>query len=364
MKIAYCTNIRLPSERAHGHQVAAVCDALAALGHEVTIFCPFRKNTVKEDYWTFHKANKKVQVKYLGTFDPIDRWWLPKVLQLPMLNASLKRSISYQLTANNFDCVYTRTPALLSTLIESGIPVILELHTLPTRGQALFASRCNKCALIICLTSQMKKELISWGVNAKYLMVEGDAVDLEKFKNMPSPKQSDTFTVGYAGSFKTMGHDKGVGLIIDAVRQLQSAGKEITKKIAGGPASAISDPDYLGYLDQTSLLQMYASCDVLIYPAPKSDHPYFQRDTSPLKLFEYMAVGKPIIAADLPPVHDILDDSTAYFFQPGDAADLARAIEHVMNHRDEAEAKAEKARKTVEHHTWEKRMKRIMDALS
>ncbi len=343
--------------------MAAVCDALAALGHDVTIFCPFRKNTVKEDYWTFHKADKKVKLQSLGTFDPIDQWWIPKVLQLPILNSLLKRSISYQLTANSFDGVYTRTPALLATLIASRTPVILELHTLPNRGRSSFIDHCNKCALVVCLTTPMKNELVSWGVDAKKVIVEGDAVDLEKFKNVPSPKKSDTFTVGYAGSFKTMGHDKGVGLIIDAVRQLQSAGKKIAKKIAGGPASAISDPDYLGYLDQTELMQMYASCDVLIYPAPASKHPYFVRDTSPLKIFEYMAVGRPIIAADLPPVHDIFDESTAYFFQPGDSADLARVIEHVMNHRDEAEIKAEKARKTVENHTWEKRMKRIINTL-
>jgi hypothetical protein len=37
MRIAYCTNVRLPSERAHGHQVARVCDALAKLGNDVTI---------------------------------------------------------------------------------------------------------------------------------------------------------------------------------------------------------------------------------------------------------------------------------------------------------------------------------------
>lgn len=47
MRIAYCTNIRLPSERAHGHQVAAVCDALVKLGHDVTIFAPFRKTSLQ-----------------------------------------------------------------------------------------------------------------------------------------------------------------------------------------------------------------------------------------------------------------------------------------------------------------------------
>ena len=56
MRIAYCTNVRLPSERAHGHQVAQVCDALAHLGHDVTIFAPYRDNEVTEDYWMYYGA--------------------------------------------------------------------------------------------------------------------------------------------------------------------------------------------------------------------------------------------------------------------------------------------------------------------
>lgn len=371
MKIAYCTNVRLPSERAHGHQVAAVCDALAALGHDVTIFCPYRKNVIGEDYWAYHHADKNVKVKYLGTFDPIDSF-IPKVLQLPILNAGLRKGISCELRDSSFEIVYTRTPALLSSLLQTEIPVILELHTLPNRGQSAFASRCNMCKLIVCLTTPMKEELVRWGVSRDRILVEPDAVDLEKFASMPDSKKTDVFTVGYVGSLKTMGHDKGVGLIVQAVDHIRSGGKRIAKKIAGGPASAIASmcaadqhkEEYLGFLNQEEIKHLYTSCDALIYPAPKSDHPYFLRDTSPLKIFEYMAANRPIIAADLPPIHDILDDSTAYFFTPGDSEDLAQVIQHVMDYPDEAKKKADSARKRVENYTWEKRMKRIIDHLT
>jgi glycosyltransferase involved in cell wall biosynthesis len=101
---------------------------------------------------------------------------------------------------------------------------------------------------------------------------------------------------------------------------------------------------------------------VLVYPAPKTHHPYFLRDTSPLKIFEYMAAERPIISADLPPIRDVLDESTAYFFRPGDSADLARVIRHVMDNRAEAQQKAKAARAKVAHYTWEERMKRILDS--
>ncbi len=85
MRIAYCTNVRLPSERAHGHQVAQVCDALAALGHDVTVVAPFRRNTIHADYWSYYGADRRVNLAHLGSFDPIDHSVIPKVLQLPLL---------------------------------------------------------------------------------------------------------------------------------------------------------------------------------------------------------------------------------------------------------------------------------------
>lgn len=63
MKIAYCTNVRLPTERAHGRQIASVCDALGILGHEVQIFAPYRRNLVKESYREYYSAHKKVELR-------------------------------------------------------------------------------------------------------------------------------------------------------------------------------------------------------------------------------------------------------------------------------------------------------------
>ena len=73
-----------------------------------------------------------------------------------------------------------------------------------------------------------------------------------------------------------------------------------------------------------------------------------------------MASGKPMVVADIPPIHDILDETMATFCQWGDPEDLARAIEYVMNHREEAEQKAERAKERVKEHTWEKRMIRVL----
>ena len=69
------------------------------------------------------------------------------------------------------------------------------------------------------------------------------------------------------------------------------------------------------------------------------------------------------MCADLPPLHDVLDDSCALFYATGDSADLAQKIAQIMDHPEEAEARAARARKKAEDYTWEKRMTRIMNRL-
>ena len=76
-----------------------------------------------------------------------------------------------------------------------------------------------------------------------------------------------------------------------------------------------------------------------------------------------MAAKKPIVAADLPPLRDILSEETAYLCIPGDPQSLADAILQVFGHPEEAQKKAEKAWVKVQEHTWKKRMTRILQAL-
>lgn len=380
VRIAYCTNVRLPSERAHGHQVARVCDALVRLGHEVTIFSPFRRNVVREDYWTYHGADRGVKLTHVGSFDPIDRRYLPGIASLWMLNALLRRGLKRVLGGAGFDLLYTRTPALLSALLCTEIPVVLELHSLPRLRRRAFVSRCKRCKLVVCLTSSMRDTLHKWGVPSARLMTEGDAVDLRKFLTPVSREEarktyhlpSGKFVVGYVGRLKTLGMEKGVGILLEALKHMRRG--TFFGFIVGGPAEDVHhykdrslrlglidrDVRLAGEIPASDIPAALAACDVLVMPFP--DVPHYRHHMSPLKMFEYMASGRPIITSDLPTVRDVLSEKTAFFCVPGDAQSLAQEIEYVHGHRQEAEERAAAARSLVERHTWEERMRRIVDA--
>ena len=372
MRIAYCSTLRLPSERAYGHQVARVCDAMAALGHEITVFSPFRKNPVAQDYWSYHGADRRVQLRTLGQFDPIDRWFLPGPTGSLVLTARFGQLLRSAIRKEHVDLLYTRSPGLLRWLLRIGTPVVVELHRLPGRGQASFAAHCKRCRLIVCLTAAMCDELVSWGVPSQSILVEGDAVE-EQWMQLRLDRQQERarwgvpggmFVLGYAGSLETMGLSKGVQQIIDALSLLRAEGRQVHGIVAGGPppppGALGKDVTYVGQIAHADVPSVLSASDALVYCAPKSQDPYFLRDTSPLKLFEYMASGRPIIAADLPPVREILSQQTAMFYEAGNAASLAAAARQLMAHPQEAAERAQTALQTVGTHTWSLRMQRIL----
>jgi glycosyltransferase involved in cell wall biosynthesis len=378
MKIAYCTNVRLPSERAHGHQVAAVCDALAALQHEVTIFAPYRKNPVQESFQDYYGLKHTMALKHLGKTDYIAAWWTPGVLGLTLLTHFFSSELRTYLKSHRFDLIYTRTPEILSAFHGLSVPVILELHKIPRTMH--FSKVANRCALIVALTNPMKHALMEMGVTAP-IVVEGDAVDLAQFASVKSANVRESYDIPkkdavivYTGQLQSMGLSKGIPEFLSALEILEDQDLDFHAVIAGGPQH-IADTfaktlpqevrahiTFTGHMDHAEIPALMAAADVLVYPAPKSNHTFYQRDTSPLKLFEYMAAGRPIVAADLPPLHDVVDSSTVTFVEPGSGKALAEGINWVLKNPEKAQEKAKKAHSKVQEYTWEKRMKRILEA--
>lgn len=81
----------------------------------------------------------------------------------------------------------------------------------------------------------------------------------------------------------------------------------------------------------------------------------------PLKLFEYMASGRPIIASDLPALREVLNDKNALFFKPSDASDLARVIKMLISSQTLGYHLSQQALADVKEYTWDKRAKKILE---
>ena len=95
-----------------------------------------------------------------------------------------------------------------------------------------------------------------------------------------------------------------------------------------------------------------AAADVLVLPnSAKAVNPRYQvyatYDTSPLKLFEYMASRRPIVASGLPSIKEILNESNAVLFEPDNSDSLVRGIEQVFENQEASHARADQAQQDV-----------------
>jgi glycosyltransferase involved in cell wall biosynthesis len=339
--------------------------------------------TLTQDYWTYYGADRRVELTTVGNIDFIGSP-LPGPLKLWAMNRMLRRAYPALLQAGRFGLLYTRAPALLPALLATGIPTVLELHQLPRRNRRTFVRRAKKCALVVALTSPMRETLVRWGVPAETVIVEGDAVDVARFARLPTVSEARTSfslstprpVVGYVGRLKTLGMDKGVADLLRATALLRTDTRPILTLIVGGPESdrrdyermadalqlTADDVRFVGEIEAARVPAALACCDLLAMPFP--DYPHYRTHMSPLKMFEYMAAGRPILTSDLPTVRDVLSEETAFFCAPGDPASLAAAIRSALSNPDDAASRAARAATLVrERHTWAQRMGRIIGAL-
>jgi glycosyltransferase involved in cell wall biosynthesis len=169
-----------------------------------------------------------------------------------------------------------------------------------------------------------------------------------------------------------MDMEKGIRELLEAFKRLKAWNKNLFLCFVGGLKREIQE--YEGLVRQEGLerdvmfvgqrppyeIPLYLRAfDVCVMPFPWTRHyAYFM---SPLKLFEYMAARRPIVASDLPSVREILNEGNAVLVEPGNPKALAEGIENVLENEELANKIAKKAYEDVRAHSWERRAARILD---
>jgi len=106
---------------------------------------------------------------------------------------------------------------------------------------------------------------------------------------------------------------------------------------------------YLGPKSLEELVREIEMCDVGIIPNQRNA---FTDINTPTRIFEYLALGKPVIAPRTPGIQDYFGQDSLFFFESGDAEGLAQQIHYVCSHRIEAIERAERGQGTYLAHTW------------
>ena len=109
--------------------------------------------------------------------------------------------------------------------------------------------------------------------------------------------------------------------------------------------------------EPTQVAARLSKATILVLPNTASA--ISERYTSPLKLFEYLQLGRPIVASDLPSLREVLTPQTAVFVPPGDATALGAALERLAANPADCTSLGHAARALAPDYTWARRAERL-----
>ena len=365
MKLIYIANARIPTEKAHGIQIMKMCEVFADLGHEVTLFVPSRVSVIKTDPFEYYSVKNNFKIVKIFTLDFVKLGRIGFVIESVIfgINSAVRALLSDE------DLVYGRDEIALSlvSVLSRNKRCAWESHTGQNNFFAKIAIRYSKKLIVI--SQGLSKHYENLGVKKEKIVVAHDGVNLKEFNynavdicakyNLPVNKKLIVYT-GKLGGWK------GVDTLFKAGELLSDNNLLV---VAGGSKDEISNLKheypravFLGHITNEEVLVLQSIAHVLVIPnTGKSE--ISRNFTSPLKVFEYMRSGVPIVASDLSSIREILDDNTAYFAKPDDPKSFADTINKVLVEYETALVKAKNALMEVKKYSWHERAKLILENL-
>jgi glycosyltransferase involved in cell wall biosynthesis len=118
---------------------------------------------------------------------------------------------------------------------------------------------------------------------------------------------------------------------------------------------------YLGMKNRKQIVEVIESCDVGIIPNHRN---LFTKINTPTRIFEYLAMGKPVIAPRAAGIQDYFGDTELVFFELGDSEDLARKIEYVHSHPAEMQETVRRGQQVYIGHQWKIEKRNLLHVAS
>lgn len=372
-RILYLTFGTFPSAAAHSVNTIKMCEALAKSEYEVTLVADARKR--EKDIFEFYRIKYPFRIKRM------------KLFKIRFLGRILFLMKAYFFSKKNApDVLYTRDifNAFLAKI--SRLPFIYEIHEISDTSlrKIIFKSILSSYDLksVVFISEKLKETLMSemgnLFENIKQVVAH-DGVDLEDFDfelsqaemrrslNLPE----NAFIAGYTGSLF-----EGRGL--DIILKLGSALKDVTFVLVGGEGKYLKVLERKvndlqlgniitkGFVPHKMIPLYLSSYDILLMPYQTEVlHRQRKHDTalymSPLKMFEYMAAGKPIVASSIPVLEEVLQNKVnALLVEPDDIDEWIESIRRLKEEKEIASQIGKQAKEDVKRYSWDMRVKKIV----
>jgi glycosyltransferase involved in cell wall biosynthesis len=226
----------------------------------------------------------------------------------------------------------------------------------------------QECDVLVCISNNLKQRLIrETGISEEKILVIPNGVNIDYInpdKHFPQ-RLFPGFTIGFVGSLYAW---SGLDILFEVLWELRSEGLDLSLAIVGDGQMKVDwknrvqelgladNVKFVGQLPQEEVLPILAGCD-LGYSG-HFDLKGKQVYRSPLKLYEYMAMAKPVLASAIEDTKVVVyEGETGFLFEPNDKNSLKQALVKAFTAQNKLQEMGLKARQQIElNHSWTNRV--------
>lgn len=371
MRIAVITNSRIPSLTANSIQAMKVCQAMVQLGYAIRVFAPQETEPATWDELASHYG--------LSTRFEVE--WLPSVPAFKRYDFTVHSILAARKFKADVAYTWLLNPAVAALWL--GWPVILEIHAEitgrlgPWMMRRFWRSSTPKRMLV---TTRPLKDAVETVAGLAFpedaVQIAPNGVDLSQYDFLPDAAEArhqlglpDKLTVGFTGHVYP---GRGADLLFELAKRIPDVNflwvggtlDEVTywrEQIADAGASNVT---MTGFVENSRLPLYQAAADVLLMPYGRSISASSGQDIAdvinPMKMFDYMAAGRAILSADLPVIHEVLNEKNAVFCEPGNVDVWESTLRELLVDEPRRKMLATQAREDAARYTWGSRVKRAL----
>lgn len=365
MRLSYLSNSPLSASVANAVHVMNICTCFAESGHEVVLHAKCDPRDIPELYARYGvPSNFKIKGIAPSRFG-----------RLGMILYGARQALHARFVVKP-DIAYARCLISAAFAVALRIDLVLELHEIPQgrhlSGLLAWLLGSRRVKRVVVISDGLLEDLKTAFPAAlkKDCVVAHDGASVPsafKLKELPTAKDCN---VGYAGGLRS---GNGVELMLALAAQFPDhvfhivggSGDEI---IAWKQRQQSTNVRWHGRLPPAQVHGFLAACDMLLAPYQHGPKTASGRDTSrwmsPLKIFEYMASGVPMVVSDFPVLREVLDESMAMLVGPDDVSAWTQAISELAQSPDRRVLMGQLAFAAFqEHYTWLARSRHVIKGL-
>lgn len=366
MKIAYVARSIIPSQSANSIHVMKICEQFSELCNDFMVIVPKCNIKSDDEAFQFYGIKNKFMIYRIKSGSGL-------VSSYFFALRAIRKIISQKC-----EQVVTREPlvAFLAVLIHK--KVVLDLHGEIAHqcGRAYrmikwdFFKKSKYLHLVMITKALVQHHQNKYFLEPELVTILPNGCNLERFAECDKKLllDSEVIQIAYAGSL-------GVGRGYEVIEELARRDKKNIYNIYGGTKddaqklTGQQPPENIvfhGYVANQDMPKELCKQDILLLPyqnkvmAKGEDSGKFM---CPIKMFEYLASGRVIIASNLDILKETLTDDNCYFANPTEVDEWEKIIKNISDNREEARNKAMQAFRDARQHTWRMRAERILELL-